>query len=303
MTVHRLDAPDGHRIRVYTWLPDDEPCTAVIHLFHGLGEHAGRYERFARACNARHLAVVAHDHRGHGAQAELVGHFADDGGWNLLISDAFEVQETIRHHLPERPIVLLGHSMGSFIAQRFAMRHPDNLAMLILSASTFGKRSELRAAHALARGLALVGKRTKPRLLHDLGFGAFNKAFQPTRTEMDWLSRDEQVVDRYLADPFCGGLFTAQLWADLTGGLLEITSRNAVAGIPRELPLLIFGGEKDPVGGTKGLTRLADVYRDTGHREVSLKIYPGGRHEMLNEINRDEVTGDVLAWIEARLIC
>ena len=301
MTIHVLHATDGQPIRVHTWLPESASCAAAIHLFHGLGEHAGRYARFAKACNAQAIAVVAHNHRGHGENAELPGHFSDENGWSLVISDALQVQGTIRHHLPGTPIVLFGHSMGSFIAQSFAMRHPENLAMLVLSASTFGRRSELRAANLLARGLSLFGKRAKPKILNDLGFGAFNRAFQPTRTEMDWLSRDEQEVDRYLADPHCGGHFTAQLWTDLTSGLLEITSRGAVAKIPPELPLLIFGGEQDPVGGKKGVERLAGVYRETGHVDVTMKVYEGGRHEMLNEVSRDEVTSDILNWIDARL--
>ena len=301
MTTDEIITADGHRIRVLSWLPETARPEAVIQLFHGLGEHAGRYERFAKNCNDRSIAVVAHNHRGHGDAAKVPGHFADSDGWNLLISDAIKVQDRIAQRFPALPIVLFGHSMGSFIAQSFAMRHPDNLAMLILSASTFGKRSEIRAANTLARGLALLGKRAKPGVLNALGFGAFNKSFRPTRTEMDWLSRDEQEVDKYMADPLCGGLFSAQLWIDLTGGLLEVTSLSAIAKIPAALPVLILGGERDPVGGTKGLERLASAYRDTGHRDLTLKKYDGGRHEMLNETNRDEVTSDVLNWVSSRL--
>ena len=301
MATDELITSDGHRIRVFSWLPESSDAGCVVHVLHGLGEHAGRYGRFALSCNANGIAVFAHNHRGHGDMARVPGHFADHDGWNLVISDALEVQARIRRQFANVPIVLVGHSMGSFIAQSFAMRHPENLAMLVLSASTFGKRSELRAANTLARGLALAGERARPKILNDLGFGAFNRAFRPARTEMDWLSRDEREVDKYLADPLCGGLFTAQLWTDLTGGLLEITSRGAIANIPQDLPVLILGGEQDPVGGRKGLNRLADAYRDTGHRDVTLNVYDGGRHEMLNEVNRDQVTSDILSWIDARL--
>jgi alpha-beta hydrolase superfamily lysophospholipase len=149
--------------------------------------------------------------------------------------------------------------------------------------------------------LALFGKQTKSAFLNNTGFNAFNKPFEPARTDLDWLSRDEAEVDRYLADPLCGGLFTNQLWRDLTGGLLEITSANAVASIPPEIPILIMGGQDDPVGGEKGLTKLSDVYRQTGHADITLQIYAGGRHEMLNEMNRDAVTADIISWIESRL--
>jgi len=296
-----LLADDGRRIPVCSWQPDpDNKPTTVVQIFHGLGEHAGRYERFAAACNERNLAVVSHDHRGHGETAAVAGHFADHAGWDKLIADALQVQQYISDTYPGTPIVLLGHSMGSYIAQSFVMRHPQNVSALILSASTFSSRSDLRVGHLLASLLALTGKRRKSMLLDKLGFGAFNKAFEPARTAFDWLSRDEAEVDQYVSDPLCGGPFSNQLWSDLTGGLLEITSANAVAVIPKHLPILILGGQRDPVGGAKGLSRLADVYRRTGHTNLTLKVYDDGRHEMLNEINRDEVSNDILRWIGDR---
>ena len=302
MVSNELQTDDGHVISIRHWLPEtDEAPRAVIQIFHGLGEHAARYERFAKVCNNSGFAVVAHDHRGHGAAADLAGHYADHAGWEKVIADALLVNGRARKHFPGAPIVLLGHSMGSYIAQSFVMRHPAAVSMLILSASTFANRFELRAANTLSSILALFGGQTKSAFLNNTGFSAFNKAFEPARTELDWLSRDEAEVDRYLADPLCGGLFTNQLWRDLTGGLLEITSANAVAAIPREMPILIMGGQDDPVGGEKGLTKLSDVYRQTEHADITLQIYAGGRHEMLNETNRDAVTADIISWIESRL--
>ena len=302
MASSELPAEDGHRIRVYRWYPD--PATsprAIMHIFHGLGEHAARYERFACACNENGLVVVAHNHRGHADTAEVAGHFADREGWDKVIADALAVQEQLVAEFPDIPVVLFGHSMGSFIAQSFVMRHPSKVSLLILSGSAFASRVEARLARAVASLLALFGRRSKSRLLDRLGFGAFNKAFAPARTDFDWLSRDDAEVDRYLADPHCGGKFSNQLWKDLMGGLLEITSADAIASIPADLPILILGGQVDPVGGVKGLTRLADVYRQTGHADVTLTIYDGGRHEMLNETNRDEVTSDVVRWIDSHL--
>jgi len=297
-----LLAEDGHVISVSNWLPESgEAPRAVIQICHGLGEHATRYERFAKVCNNSGFAVVAHDHRGHGAAANPAGHYEDHAGWDKIVADAILVNQQATKQFPGVPIVLLGHSMGSYIAQSFVMRHPAATSMLILSASTFANRFELRAANTLSSILALFGGQTKSAFLNNTGFSAFNKAFEPARTELDWLSRDEAEVDRYLADPLCGGLFTNQLWRDLTGGLLEITSANAVAAIPPEMPILIMGGQDDPVGGETGMTTLADVYRQTGHADITLQIYAGGRHEMLNETNRDEVTADIISWIESRL--
>ncbi len=297
-----LLAEDGRHIPVYTWVPQpgNKP-KAVIQVFHGLGEYAARYERFANACTQQGLAVVAHDHRGHGESAQSAGHYADRDGWNKVIADALRVNRKIKEDLPGIPVALLGHSMGSYIAQSFVMRHPDSVSMLILSASTLARRSEIRLGHTVASLLARFGGKKKSAALNAKGFDAFNQPFEPARTEFDWLSRDNEEVDRYLADPLCGGLFTNALWRDLTGGLLEITSPDAVSLVPRDLPILITGGEKDPVGGAKGMTRLADTFRQTGHRNVTLKIYEGGRHEMLNETNRDEVTADIINWIQSQL--
>lgn len=293
-----LHADDGDAIRVLSWRPEaDAKERAVIQLLHGLGEHASRYERFAKACNARGLVVVAHNHRGHGDRSGMAGHYADRDGWDKLISDALLVRRHIRDSFPNLPIVLFGHSMGSYIAQSFVMRHAEDVALLILSGSTYAPRSQLQLFRAIAAILGIFGRRRKSGLLDKMGFGAFNKPFLPARTDFDWLSRDESEVDEYVEDPLCGGLFTNQLWLDLMGGLLEITSTKAIRSVPADLPILILGGERDPVGGERGLSRLADVYRQAGHENLTLKIYQDGRHEMLNEINRDEVTRDIIDWI------
>ncbi len=292
---------DGQSVSEFIWRPDGSRPRAVVQILHGLGEHASRYERFAKECTSAGFVVWAHDHRGHGARPGVAGHFADSQGWDKVINDAWQVNERIRARYEDVPIVLLGHSMGSYIAQSFLFRHPALIAALILSASTFANKAELLSGHGLATMLAATAKQQKSALLNRLGFGKFNKPFQPTRTDLDWLSRDEEEVDRYIDDPLCGGTFTNALWRDLTGGLLEITSRTALHSVPRNLPILITGGEKDPVGGTAGMQRLAAAYRDTGHGKVDLKVYPGGRHEMLNEINRREVMADLIHWINSVL--
>lgn len=292
-------AYDGHKIRVCDWRPSQGARTkAVVQILHGLGEHAMRYDRFANECVARNLAVVAHDHRGHGKQ-EGYGHYADSAGWNKVIADVLQVRQDIALQYPKLPVILFGHSMGSYIAQSFVMRHGGNNAALILSATTLAARAELFAGHSLARILSAVsGRRRKSKLLNQLGLGNFNNQFQPSRTDYDWLSRDQAEVDRYINDPLCGGQYSNQLWSDLTGGLLEVASHNAISLVRSDMPVLIFGGEFDPAGGQRGLTRLADGYRRVNHENVELSIYPGGRHEMLNETNGDAVTADVISWIE-----
>lgn len=294
-----LTAPDGHEIHMHMWSPE-VAAARVIQVLHGLGEHAARYERFAHAAASRGYAVCVHDHRGHGPHTEELGHFADDSGWHLLVADALLVQDYSRERFADAPLVLLGHSMGSYIAQSFAMLYGDRLSALILSASTWPSRLQLLPALAIAHIEAWrLGIRGKSALLDKLGFGNFNKRFAPARTEMDWLSRDAAEVDKYIADPLCGGPYSCRLWLDLLRGLIDISSDNALARVPVGLPLLITGGECDPVGGDRGMTRLVMHYAQSGHQHISVKIFPDGRHEMLNESNRDEVTTNWLDWIAA----
>jgi len=275
---------------------------AVIQIFHGLGEHHGRYERFARLATARGLAVVAHDHRGHGRHAGDQGHIADRGGWQLLTDDGLLVNDMIGDRYPGLPIVLLGHSMGSYIAQYFSMQHDYRLTALVLSASTWPNKAQLLSGLVLARVESWrLGVRGKSKLLDKLGFGDFNKPFAPARTELDWLSRDEAEVDAYINDPLCGGPYSCGLWIDLLGGLNLIASDRELCQIRADLPVLLTGGAEDPVGGQQGIADLAMHYGKSGHTRVTTEIYAGGRHEMFNEVNRAEFSADVLNWIEKQL--
>jgi len=299
-TRHKADilrAADGHEINLQSWAPAGD-TVAVIQVLHGMGEHSGRYARFAAAACARGYAVCAHDHRGHGPQAPTPRHFSDRGGWQALIDDTRLVREYAGDRFVDRPIVLLGHSMGSFIAQAWAMRYGNHLHGLLLSGSTWPSQAQAVAAALLARMLAWRhGQRGHSPLLDKLGFADFNRAFRPARTDFDWLSRDEAEVDKYVADPLCGGPYSCGLWVDLLSGLREIGRDTALNRIPTALPILISGGAADPVGGDRGMTKLATHYAQTGHGRLTVKIYPQGRHEMLNETSRDAVTRDWLDWI------
>lgn len=294
-----LAAADGHDIHLQRWEPEGRP-RIVIQVLHGLGEHASRYARFASAAVERGFAVCAHDHRGHGEHAGTPNHFDDKDGWAKVNEDIRIVNDAVREQFSDVPVVMLGHSMGSFLAQTFAMHYGARLSGLLLSGSTWPSRIQLIPAKLIAHIEAWrLGQQGMSPLLDKLGFGAFNKAFKPTRTEFDWLSRDEAEVDKYVADPHCGGPFSSRLWLDLIGGLLAISSDAAVSRVPTDLPILITGGAADPVGGDKGMAKLVMHYAQTMHSQLKVKIYADGRHEMLNEVNRDEVTSDWLDWIAA----
>ncbi len=295
-----LEGEGGHSIRARLYEPESAPA-GVVQIFHGLGEHSKRYERFAMAAVGRGFVVCVHDHRGHGEHGEPLGYFADQKGWHLVVDDANVVHNYLLERYAGVPLVLIGHSMGSFIAQTFAMHYGAKLSGMIVSASTWPSRFQLLPGIAIARIVTLrYGKQGRSPLLHKLGFGKFNKPFEPGRTELDWLSRDENEVDLYVNDPLCGGPYTCGLWIDFLGGLYDLGSDHSLSRIRSDLPILITGGGDDPVGGENGMTKLAMHYAQTSHSRVSLKIYPEGRHEMLNETNRDEVTADWLDWIAAR---
>jgi alpha-beta hydrolase superfamily lysophospholipase len=293
-----FSAADGHEIQLKVWSPAQAP-TGVIQIFHGLGEYGARYARFASAATERNFVVGIHDHRGHGEHSDTPGFFAAENGWAALTSDALVVNEFLKQRFAKLPLTLMGHSMGSYVAQNFAMQHGERLDALLLSSSTFASRIETFAGNWLARlECWRLGEQGHSAVLDKLGFGHFNKPFAPARTELDWLSRDPVEVDAYIADPLCGGPFTAGLWRDLSRGLFKIASEVEINRVPSDLPILITGGEKDPVGGEHGMSRLAVHYARTSHGRLTMKIYPDGRHEMLNETNRDQVTADWLDWID-----
>lgn len=298
---HELDADSSHKIALHVWETSGEP-RGVIQVFHGLGEHIARYERFAAAANARGFVICGHNHRGHGPEARVPGFFAEHDGWRLLVDDGHRVTSYLQTRFAGKPLVLLGHSMGSYIAQSYAMRFGDELVALVLSGSTWPSRGLLFVGRILARiEMWRLGIHGCSPLLDKIGFGDFNKKFEPARTGLDWLSRDPDEVDKYVADPLCGGPYSTALWRDLLGGLREVSDANTLRGIPAELPILITGGADDPVGGAKGMLELAEAYLRSGHTRVEKAIYADGRHEMLNEMNREEFTHDLLDWVEQRL--
>jgi alpha-beta hydrolase superfamily lysophospholipase len=279
---------------------------AVLLIAHGMAEHADRYAPLAQFLGVRGFHVHAIDHRGHGrsaTNADDLGHFSDSDGWLKVIGDLQTAVTHVRNLHPGLPVVLLGHSMGSFISQAWAIEHGKGVDALVLSGSNHGSILLYRIAGLVARLEKFrQGARGKSALLEFLSFGAFNNAFKPARTDYDWLSRDEAQVDLYVKDPLCGFRVSNQLWIDLLGGLVEITKVKNLARIPHELPVYLLAGDQDPVGQAgKGVEKLAVKLREAGIRDVSVMLYREGRHEMFNETNRAEVFGDLAQWLKTHL--
>ncbi|MBW1246852.1 alpha/beta hydrolase [Pseudomonas tolaasii] len=298
-----LTANDHTRLYVNQWLPEG-PARAMIMLSHGMAEHSGRYGRLAEALCAAGYGLYALDQRGHGRTADegTLGLYAEKDGWNKVVGDLASLNQHIAHQAPGLPIILLGHSMGSYIAQAYLLHHSASLNGAILSGSNFQPVALYRAAELIARiERARQGLRGRSALIDFLSFGSFNKAFKPNRTAFDWLSRDPVEVDKYINDPLCGFRCTNQLWVDLLGGLQQISKASNLAQIDPGLPILVIGGECDPVSEGKRLKSLAHALREAGCQNLQLTLYPQARHEVFNETNRDVVTADVLKWLDQAL--
>ena len=291
-------ADDGQTLLARRWLPEGPP-RAIVQIAHGLAEHSARYARLAAALNSAGYAAYANDHRGHGPKAAPadLGHFADEGGWDKVVGDLWTFNRLIAAELPGTPIIFLGHSLGSFLGRGFIARHSDALAGVALSGSSGKPPAIATLGRLIAREERLrLGKRGKSDPILQMWFGEFNKPFKPARTAFDWLSRDEKEVDAFVADPLCGFPFTTQLAIDVLDALPHVTSRKSLAAIRKDLPIYVFSGERDPVGANiKGL--IQDL-KAAGFTELTTRIYPGARHETLNELNRDEVTRDFIAWLD-----
>lgn len=298
---------DDVSIFVYRWLPDDVSAVkGAVQIAHGMAEHAARYGRFAEALTKAGYAVYANDHRGHGKTAgslENVGYFADENGWKKVVNDIHALTGIIKKDFSGKPVFLFGHSMGSFLSRNYAMLYGKEVSGVVLSGTGGDPGAIGKAGLFIAKIEAGIrGKKAKSETMNKLSFGAFNNALKPNRTDYDWLSRDNAEVDKYINDPWCGTVFTAGFFCDMLGGIGYINKKENIAKIPKNLPIYIFSGSKDPVGAnTKGVTQVYEALKKAGVSDMTLKFYADGRHEMLNEINRDEVFSEVIDWLNKHI--
>jgi alpha-beta hydrolase superfamily lysophospholipase len=275
-----FNSEDGLEIAYYRWRAPGK-AVAIVQIAHGMGEHSLRYAHVAEFLNQNGFHVYANDHRGHGRTAkgrESLGDFGS-GGWNGLVADMVTLTRMARTREGRLPVVLLGHSMGSFAAQQYVLDHSALIAGLVLSGS------------AAVDKLAIDPSQ-------DADLTVFNRAFEPARTQHDWLSRDPAAVDTYEADPLCGFGINKTAMPTMAAGASRLVDPAALAQIRKDLPIYIFAGDKDPINhGLEWLRPVAERYRAAGIANVSEKYYPKGRHEMLNETNRDEVMRNLASWL------
>lgn len=289
---------DAVEISARKWESAHLPQKGAVQILHGAAEHCLRYERFATLLNANGYAVYANDHRGHGPKAFQSGKLgvAGSDAWNSFAKDARQLTEIIRKENATLPIFLFGHSMGSMLTQDYITRWGADLKGAVLC-GTAGIMPGLDAVVQYMKQAALAAP-NEPSMAFAQSFASYNQPFGPGKTGFEWLSRDEMEVQKYADDPACGFPFSNELAHDFLKGLLDLWRPEKEALIPKDLPILVISGEKDPVGGnTLAVLPLLERYQSYGMKNLVQKFYPDARHELLNEINREEVQRDILAWL------
>lgn len=274
---------------------------AVLQIVHGMVEHIERYDEFARFANNAGYLVVGHDHVGHGETVkdpEDYGAFPKN--WQDLITDVHTLQREVSKKYPDIPYIILGHSMGSFITRLYLAKYGRDVDAAIIMGTGQQPRVQTWIAIGLTRILrAIHGEKYRSKFLEQMSTGMFNRSFSPNRTKADWLSRDEAEVDKYLAHEHHQFTPTLNMYRALFTFSNLAASRKWIKKIPRSLPLLLISGAKDPVGGFgKGVTHFYKILRHEAFTDVTLKLYPAARHEILNELNKNEVMRDLVAWMD-----
>jgi alpha-beta hydrolase superfamily lysophospholipase len=304
-----FETPDGTKLFLYHWLPEKSP-RAVLYIAHGMAEHALRYGRLARKLADAGIEVQAADQRGHGKTADLnvnkpdkgglLGHCADGSAFQLVTQDVYAIVSGIKN-TKKLPVFLLGHSWGSFIVQNYIEQYSDDLKIdgCILSGTKGPGDAKVKAGIPFLTLLsAMRGQRKASSIAKALADGAYNKPFKPNRTPFDWLSRDNAEVDKFTADPLCGMFCSTGFYRELVKLLYQIHRKEEMAKIKRDLPVYVFSGSADPVGNMgKEPTALVNAYRELGIKDLEFVLYPGARHETLNETNREEVMDNLLSWL------
>lgn len=302
-----LPSADGRTPLALTCWEAERP-RGIVQLVHGMVEHIERYDGFATALADAGLTVIGNDLLAHGASVLSTddwGHYDPGKGVGYLLADVDAVRDLARRRYGEGlPCFLFGHSMGSFIVRCSIARPDSGFSGCIICGTAEPCQAVSMLGNGLSRAIGLLrGSRHRSVLVNGLGLGSYNRRFEPARTPVDWLTRDTDVVDRYLADPRCTFLFTVGGYAELTRLTAQAGRGSTYAATPADLPILIISGGCDPVGDFgEGPTRVYSSYRRAGHGDVTLRLYPGARHEILRETDRGRVHDDVLRWIDARIM-
>ena len=286
-------------------VPDGKP-RAVVQIAHGIAEHIERYRPFMEFLANNGFVVAGNDHLGHGKSIRVPaeqGFFAEKDGWWRVVDDMDKLHDIMSNEYPELPYVLFGHSMGSFLTRTYLIKHPDKYDGVILSGTGHQSPALVLGGNAAASVMAkLNGAMGDGAKLDSLAFGTYLNKIENPRTKFDWLSRDTEQVDKYIADPLCGFVGKIGLYRDMMQGIKFITDKKNIAQMNKEKPVYFMSGDGDPVGDYgKGVERAYKAFCDAGLHDVFMRLYPGGRHEMLNETNKEQVYQDILNWLNEKI--
>lgn len=286
-------------------VPDSKP-RAVVQIAHGIAEHIERYRPFMEFLANNGFVVAGNDHLGHGKSIRVPaeqGFFAEKDGWWRVVDDMDKLHDIMSKAYPELPYVLFGHSMGSFLTRTYLIKHPDKYDAVILSGTGHQSPALVLGGNAAASVMAkLNGVMGDGAKLDSLAFGTYLSKIENPRTKFDWLSRDAEQVDKYIADPLCGFVGKIGLYRDMMQGIKFITDKKNIAQMNKEKPVYFMSGDGDPVGDYgNGVERAYKAFCDAGLHDVFMRLYPGGRHEMLNETNKEQVYQDILNWLNEKI--
>ncbi len=287
-----------------SWTPDDpEKVKGIFQIVHGMAEHGDRYEEFAKFLTTVGFAVYVSDHIGHGRSVksdEDLGYFGEEDGWKAFVDDAHMVTFRAKKEFPGVPVVLFGHSMGSFVARSYISQYGNEIDAAIIC-GTSGPNPASGMGIFLAETVAKIkGSKYKSNLINSVAFGAYNKRFaSKDDTGFGWLTTDKAIVKKYNEDPLCGFLFTAKGFKDLFSVLDSVSKKECYLNTPADLPIFIISGIDDPVGTYgKGVQKVYDEFVATGHKKVTIKLYDRMRHEILNEFGKEEVMVNIAQWCQ-----
>ena len=297
---------ESQNIHAQIWLPDGEP-KFILQVVHGIMEYGGRYASFAQFLTDHGAALAVHDHMGHGETAldgGQLGCFAEKNGWKTALLDTSRFSSILQERYPRVPLVLLGHSMGSFMVRCLLIEGKDDYAAAILSGTAHNSFLRCGAGRALCSLAALrFGKQGGSKLISDLCFKPYAKKFPEEKHAAAWLTRDEATVVRYGEDPFCRFLPSVGMFREIFGGMHDMEKPAHYRKIRKDLPLLMISGADDPVGSMgKGVRYVYRQFQNAGLQDVELRLYPNDRHEILNELDKDQVYEDIWNWLLSRIV-
>lgn len=298
-----LKTSDGTVLVCYKW--ENKSPNFVVQIAHGMLDHSGRYDKFAQFLNKNGAVIYSEDHRGHGKTAgnlENIGHLADKDGMNKVADDILLLNDHIKSEYPDLPIVVVGQSLGSILLRLALIKDKDFADICIFTGAGADPGIKGRIGLFIISFLKLFGGKKRNKSLNNLLFNDFNKPFKPVKTPFDSLSRDEEVVKAYMNDPYCVHVPSVQFFYDMVKASIFVNKKSNILKTDLSKPILFVSGSMCAVGEFgKGITKLFENYKSYGVKDVELKLYKDGRHDILNEINREEIYNDILKWISNRI--